>query len=470
VDNKDVDRERAETHLRLIAEAELRSPRPDARFTQVAHALMAVGAIDSATAEAIQHDYDIASTVRLSQSDPRQARPLRSLRVRRQAAWMIHSARQAQWPTLGPTPGPFGGPAQRPAQPPAADRVAPIGMMIPIRHDDVRGELYVMSYAHTQSGARFTITAWLRGSAFGRPPHPPAFARALQKIAATDDNGTSYRLTYNGTGGLVELAGELFLNPTPPPDLPWLDVTVGETTTRIRIHLDQQAAPPVRLTPAAHSPGEHYLDGIAARILASLPVSPRDGRRHGPQSRPVLAEHLTHGLGDVIDALQAAGVLSPLSPVAGQLRTLCESTGVTDHGITAPARADLPDPWLSLLAHFHRRRPGAVSPGEGCAGVAVALPELDGVRLCILGLHNGEDGTVIHVLAIGIPPTDGAFPLLWLRDEDGRWHTTRRNISGFGEVSARLEVVPPLNRGSWIEVVAAGRSAEATVSLPLRWR
>ena len=64
-------------------------------------------------------------------------------------------------------------------------------------------------------------------------------------------------------------------------------------------------------------------------------------------------------------ALQSAGALSPLSRVPAQLATLCESLGITNHGIAAQPTLDLPDPWLSLLTHYHRRKPEAVLPGSG---------------------------------------------------------------------------------------------------------
>ena len=39
-----------------------------------------------------------------------------------------------------------------------------------------------------------------------------------------------------------------------------------------------------------------------------------------------------------------------------------------------------------------------------------------------------------------------------------------------GEVALRLEMIPPLSRATaWIEVHAAGRSAQARATLPLRW-
>ena len=38
-------------------------------------------------------------------------------------------------------------------------------------------------------------------------------------------------------------------------------------------------------------------------------------------------------------------------------------------------------------------------------------------------------------------------------------------------MTMRLEVVPPLSRATaWIEVLAAGQSAQAHATLPLRWQ
>jgi hypothetical protein len=64
--------------------------------------------------------------------------------------------------------------------------------------------------------------------------------------------------------------------------------------------------------------------------------------------------------------------------------------------------------------------------------------------------------------------------VLWISDSSGRWHATRTeglSTSGNGgEVVLWLAIVPPLDRGTaWIDVVAAGRSAEVRVRLPLCW-
>jgi hypothetical protein len=132
-----------------------------------------------------------------------------------------------------------------------------------------------------------------------------------------------------------------------------------------------------------------------------------------------------------------------------------------------------------MLAHDYRRKTRATPARDGCAAMAVALPELDGIKLAILGLHNCEGRTVVHMHASGPrchvsydPAELYLWPTIWIRDNGGRWHTTRtRGRSGInGEMALRLEVVPPLSRATtWIEVRAAGQSAEARATLPLRW-
>jgi hypothetical protein len=191
------------------------------------------------------------------------------------------------------------------------------------------------------------------------------------------------------------------------------------------------------------------------------------------------------GLGDAIAALQACGTLSPLSPVPGQLAALCGILNISGHGITAPAAAELPGPWLSVLAHYRHRRPGPGEARDGCAAMAVAFPELDGIGLTLLGLHNVDGSTVLYADASGMAVAwphrpAGAeldFPLrIWVRDSGGQWHATRPAARGWSApddsgMTLRLEVVPPLSPAvTWIEVLAAGPSVQAHATLPLRWQ
>jgi hypothetical protein len=60
--------------------------------------------------------------------------------------------------------------------------------------------------------------------------------------------------------------------------------------------------------------------------------------------------------------------------------------------------------------------------------------------------------------------------MLWVRDSNGGWHATRpASVTEWGNaIRMCLEIIPPLDRGTaWIEVLVAGRSAQARVTLPL---
>jgi hypothetical protein len=174
----------------------------------------------------------------------------------------------------------------------------------------------------------------------------------------------------------------------------------------------------------------------------------------------------------------------PDSPLPGQLAGLCARLGISGHGVTAPPADDLPEPWQSMLTRYHRRNASpAPVPGRWAATVA-ELPELDGARLAIFGVHHGEhEGTIVHMLATGVGQEDDwaysrvvrPLSVLWIRDSSGRWHATRTNgvepSRDTGVVMLWLEIVPSLDRGTtWIDMVAAGRSAEIRARLPLRWK
>jgi hypothetical protein len=49
---------------------------------------------------------------------------------------------------------------------------------------------------------------------------------------------------------------------------------------------------------------------------------------------------------------------APLSPVPGQLATLCARLNLNGHGITTLPARDLPEPWLSVLTQYQHRDTG----------------------------------------------------------------------------------------------------------------
>jgi hypothetical protein len=355
----------------------------------------------------------------------------------------------------------------------------PVGLRIPYRDEVLSGEVFLMSFAHTASGARFAV-AWRVHSSFDPDRAYPGMV-PFGDFAVTDDRGRRYHLDFAGEG--PDLYGEVELRPEPPDDLRWLDISAPGGRS-VRVEADPAALAAVaepEVSPLTLSPGEQLLITLAERLLTVTPDLPPDLRRQLSAMSPGPLHIMAAGIGDVIAALQAADVLSPLSPVPGQLAAVCAGMRVSGHGITAPPAYDLPEPWLSLLAFYQRRKPDTPPVPDGYAAVAAALPELDGIRLALLGLLNADGSSWIKLLARGLVPEsrtgpfgiDYYFPLsFWIRDNGGRWHAGRPALvrQAHGEWVVKLQLVPPLARSTTsIEVLAAGSSAQVRVRLPLRW-
>jgi hypothetical protein len=445
-----MNRERAETHLRQLAEAELRRAVKlpagsipgrwnSARLALVAQALSAVDAVVADTAAEIEANLDLAVAGGC---------PL----YRRDAPWP---------PGKRAAPGLSTGRTQS-ASHRASRRIVPVGKVIQIRNEDLRRELLLVAFVQSAGGARFTMAGW-----------------PFRRFTAVDDQGASYQVGFAGG----HAAGELLLRPDPPHPIRWLDLTTapGEPATRIDLS-PQVPAPDVIVTRKAHSPGELLLDVAAAWILTSAAAFPQDTPERLAAANPELLPHPAAGLGDIVAALQAAEALSPASPVPGQLAELCARLGISGHGILASVGGGLPERWQSMLSRYHRREPYPAPPTGRVAATVAELPDLDGAWVVILGLHHSEDTTILHMLASGVTTGDDwAYtrgvrppPVVWIRDSSGRWHTTRTDgatpSGNTGDVMWWLEIVPPLDRGTaWIDVVTAGQSAEVRATLPLRW-
>ncbi len=358
--------------------------------------------------------------------------------------------------------------------------------MIRIRDDEIRGELGLLAYLQTTQGGRFTMAGWMHGPAPGPDTQPPRPRLPVSRhFTATDDKGASYTLGF-GTRitGSAALAGVLDLRPDPQHEIGWLDLRTAPGEPATRINLDPQIpAPDITVTKTAASPGELLADVIAARVLALAATLPQETPAQLAAAKPELLPHMAGWLGDVITALQAASALPPSSPAPGQLAGLCARLGISGHGITTPPARDLPERWLSMLTRYHRQTPQPAPAPGSWAAIAVELPELDGARVAVLGLHHGERGTILHLHAGGVTMEDDwayfrgvrPLPALWIRDSAGRWHATRswglRPLGGNGEVTLELAIAPPLEAGTqWIDVVAAGQSAEVRARLPLQWK
>ncbi len=508
-----MNREAAETYLRLLAEATMRrsleaareQPGPAdpggyrTRLLTIGQALVAVGAMDLVTLEEILVDFNLAMSVR-QLADPGGAgegqgpgQPGRAARTARLVA-QSQSIHQIGLPwavrmrlggarTAGPGPEPGGqatgtGPGDAPA-----GQFVPVGLTVPFHDGAISGALYVMAFVHTGTGPRFFAVWNIR-----TPALQDASLIPLAAFTVTDDHGARYTLEFTPSGD-SGWTSEIGLRPVPPPGTRWLDVTApGSKPVRVPLEPASPAVPAPPDGEATLSPGEMLLVMLAERLLTAVPDYPRGRWREQPGVAPLALRAMAAGLGDIVAALQAADVLSPLSPVPARLATLCASLDIPGHGITAPPARRLPEPWLSVLAHYQRRKPDPVPLLEGYAAMTAALPELDGIRLTVLGLHHTDGGSALHVLIqgqvsgahpgtqLGPLGVDLALPLsIWLRDSGGRWHAARptdrhRGEPRDGECTMRLQLVPPLTRATpWAEILAGGQSAEVRTTVPLRW-
>jgi hypothetical protein len=504
-----MNRERAETYLRLLAEAETREPtewlfplgwadpfpagQTCRKMQTVAEALMVVGALDAATAEAILADFDMAVSARQVHRGRRWAAggisppPGRALarRIRFIGPGRSSGGTRGTVATggIGGTERTGGlqetGGSKGPDGADGPGRFVPLGLTIPFQHWGSSEGLYLMSYAHTAEGARFIVASRAHGRV-------NLNMTALASCTVTDDRGGGYQLHFTGTSSGPEWTAVMSLDPDPPGDLRWLDICPPRGTP-VRVGLDSPPQPgaagsdgaAAEVSQAGLGPGEHLLTLIAERLLFELRLSPRGFRQEPGSGR---FDNLVAGLGEAVAALEAAEALAPDSPWLGRLVTLCANLGISDPELIAPPVPDLPEEWLSLLAHYLRRKADAAPYRDGVvAALAGPLPEVDGIRLALLGAHNAETTTFVHVLASGLPrevrlspfEVDMYFPLsAWIRDDGGRWHLARAD--GLhrigGEDILRLRLAPPLTRSTaWIEVLVAGRSARVRARLPFRW-
>jgi hypothetical protein len=455
----------AETHVRLLAEAELRraavAPRylwlhedfklggspPEEegllRVKAVLSALHRVGAIGDATVSAVLSEFAAALAAR-GLAAPESLLP--------------------SGPPGSAPPGP-GGPAAPP--PGGAYRAIPVAAAIPAELDGYRGEVHLQTMILGPDCALIITTfvsSWRAaaslpdGGTGGQPGFPPFGDDGL-----TDDQGRRYRLDYEtGEGGWHQY-GVLRISPVPPPGTQWLNLPAG-TGSVLRVELDRPARP-VRVTCQRVQPasaGEQLLTAVADTMLG------------GGTMVGISATQLAASLAEVETALRAVHALPADSLAAARLAALCRQRSIEVRGdLAARARtAGLPGPWASVLA---QRRDG---PGEGRTGVlplAAVLPEIDGARFVLAGLSSWERQVSMQVAAWGWQPRPRVFrpaqPFSWwARDDTGRWHVGRTSPFHLVARTFQVEFTPPLHPDARsLDIILTGSASRVTVSVPLRW-
>jgi hypothetical protein len=462
--------ERAETYLRLLAEAELRRAPADDGVARVQHAaavLTAIGAVDAEVAESVGRDLEVALAIRsLIDRGRLVAHPGRMTGMRMHAAL---AAAQGQ-----PGPGP-------PTAPGGSVLAVPSGQALLLKEHDASAEVWLLALVMSPGKAVISVASRRRS---WKPTSGPRMT-IFGQLSVVDDSGTSYAAHFTGAMGPGWEDGWLDLHPVPAASVRWIEVQATTGGPRVRLDCAPGAAQLVSsetLTPA--SPGERLLDSAAEKTLAN--VAELHGRS-GDLPSVLLdkvaggwTEHLAGGLDRTVEVLEAADALPPGSPVPRRLAALRQVLGDTAEALPWSAMASLPEQWASVLAYRYRLNWPRIP--EGFAPVTAVFPELDGVQFILAGMRSDADRTVLRAQALGLDPAwyhspFGGFDLrfsCWIRDSAGHWHiasiggwNSGNNISWAG---LELQVVPPLHRATtWLEVVITGRSGRVRATVPLDW-
>ena len=471
--------ERAETYLRLLAEAELGragdqlrdldattgtdgSSDPGMEHATAERALWKViraGRILVA-AGALDHDYLTGFADDLHAAIKARSRLLLNHDRRR---GMLHRTMFAPPGSPPPPSRPFSW----------AMRVTPIGRALQVASGRPPAVLHLMSLVRIGTDAVITVVMRMHW-----PPDGPGtyleITRAgphhlpYDQLWAVDDQGTRYTVRFEGPGkgGMVSWRGIARLSPVPPRGARRLDL-VGDGTRLIQLPLRTPAArgypaAPPATEPVAVPPGERLLVLEAERILAS-------GDARGPVQGPYP--------GEIITVLTEAGAIAAGSPVPGQLAALCRRLGAAGHGITVPPAAEIPAPWASVLA-----RRGAPVPAKGpevFAPLPGILPDLDGARFALAGLSMTAGESHLHVVSSGMPQLADRFAhdwtpgfSWWLGDGAGNWHVATAgepSTLGDGTQAFRLRLTPPLAAvPDAAEVVVTGPATRVRARVPVR--
>jgi hypothetical protein len=425
----------AELHLRLAGERILVDRRGDGGVWEnpldaTAHALVAVGALPAATAQAIVDDYYVALSSRSGE--------VPHFRHHRQIV--------AQQAAAGPAElGRFravscGQPIEQ-----------PWGLLL-VDYVVLSAEATVLHVTMRPSAAlggrfgRINPAALRAGiSAHGRPP-APITPGVPGQLTLTDDQGTSVTAGFSGGGSDTEWTGEFEARPGLALDTGWLDV-LGQ-----RIELVDGPGPGIEVwvEPVAEQhPGRRYLQARLAMLLQAHEEAPLD---------------------TTIDALVAAGALAADDPAIGAARAVARQHA---QGGSA-GRRRLAEPWRSLLSGGGRAGPA------GRAMVGAATPRFGGLTVAVLAVQSTEEEFTadvemspgLHHWHAGLSLVDEPMLTWWAADDrgghylgqPGGWH------SGPERAGGQIEFWPALDpAASRLDIMPTTLTQRAVIRVPLPW-
>jgi hypothetical protein len=173
-------------------------------------------------------------------------------------------------------------------------------------------------------------------------------------------------------------------------------------------------------------------------------------------------------------ALLEAGILESDNPALARFVAAADLVGVD---LPAPlagiARRELPAEWLSLTA----RREEEDGP-TGVVLFAAALPELDGAHCVLTGLQSEPEQATLHMTAQGWPDhhhgRHNTEVFRWTaRDDLGGWYLASESSGswGGGQADLELRLEPALNpQARALDIILTGKTGQVSVTVPLEWR
>jgi len=432
----------AELYLRLAGERALLDPGtggdpPEhAALETAAHALVAVGAMTAAAAQAIVNDYDLACAYRTGQHYRHHLALRRAARRPPAPAPALPALRAAPCHRL--IEQPWGQLILRYVV--LSDEVTVLHVtMRPVPPPDVRSR-----------------TAAYRGRLAGGGPRPrgPGGHRIglglPGQLTVADDRGTTSTASFSGGGSNTEWHGEFQARPPLAPDTAWIDV-YGE---RIELPGPSSGRAEVRVEPRPDGDPPH---GYLRVKLASLVES-----------------HSADALETAIGALVAAGTLPAADPAIAEMRAVADGL-FAGRGAAPGSTAALPEPWRSMLP-----RRGRGGGPQGQVVVGATTPPFDGITLAILAVRSADESFTADVEVVpGLThwhrtgdAVDTPMVAWWAADDrghhhigqQGEWHSSPDRSGG------QIEFWPSLDPAARVlDIMPTTMAARAVIRVPLEW-
>jgi hypothetical protein len=425
----------AELYLRLIGERliiEGEGHHPwESGLTVPARALLAIGSIEVEDAQRVIEDYEVALGLRNEN-------------------YLQHRAAFQTWRA-----GASGGPPQmRPVL--ESQRVLPLDHEIELED----GSLYVSHVALGEDNTR------IGASWEGRPSRQARRSSRLAMMHGSwgppeftvgDDQGSSVTASFSGGGSDVQWNGHLEVDPPLARDTAWIEID-GHRIDLVDDPPEVEVS--VEDVPDASSPMAYLWHEVAG----SSDFGPGRGN-----------------LDSAIDALLAAGALSPDDPELGQLRlvlpALEHSHFMFRGGGTTIPHTKLPERWRSLFSRID------VNGGEGetlTMAVGALTPEFDGIQLLVSVLRSSGEGFATEVTLVGSPGGRRSFTpdleeqrlVWWARDDRGNWYLGQIGDWSGGDGTGEGSVMfwPNLDHdATTLELMPTTARAVCKIRIPLRW-